>query len=188
MTCYSRRVGFLIWRSSYPVFPSFRDREGTSRSGVPSLSFIQMQGLTSGVVVWLGDGALLRELKRLIRVWRTRLMIDPRWKIKIELEDPETCARNGYTASICVAWKRWDATIKFDRDLGKPELWENGSGLEWSVVHELLELATYETYEIFSSILDNIDQGPIRSSIDQLYKAARDRQIEKLVPAVRKIS
>jgi hypothetical protein len=119
---------------------------------------------------------ITRRVLDLVKAYRTFLRLDPRWNIQVKLEKLEDA-----WGEIDFLSEGWTAYISIDSDRTDDEL-----ELTNTIVHELLELATWETYEIIERVLDQdeTDSAIYSDSIKQIYKAARNRFIETMIPIV----
>lgn len=118
---------------------------------------------------------------KLIRKWRRILSIDPRWEMYVVLEtgNIKTPDKQECEAYLTFHTERWQADIHLPKDKGLDEL-------EHQIVHELLELSFYEKYDIWWHLVDSVgaDAPQLRDALNEQFKAANNRVIEKLVPAL----
>lgn len=112
------------------------------------------------------------QAKALVAEYRSILRIDPRWEIEIRCDgsNPDEWGNIDFNSEV------WYATITISDDRCEYEL-------ERTVVHELLELASYETYELVETLLPDED-NVFSTAFDLAYRAARNRHIETMVPLV----
>lgn len=111
-------------------------------------------------------------MERLLAKWRELLKVDPSWDISIQRE---------YLGD---EWGPPDATIRVDpvHKTADIVLESNLSPQEdeAAIVHELLELISYDQVEIWRAVPD-WDQG-----LDKLFRQARDKFLVRITPLVMK--
>lgn len=118
------------------------------------------------------DNQLLARILKRVSYWRKAIPIDPRWKISVELGDPDQETYGDLALSV----ETWEARITFSRELAAPD---NHRRIDRVVLHEMLELADWETATLFWTLAETTDGEKI---LTKLYGAARNRFIEGLLP------
>ncbi len=118
-----------------------------------------------------------RAVRALVTRWRRRLGVDPQWRIQVRVVNHPTCDDLPAAATLEYDSQVWSARLTVDQDLPWGEL-------EYTVVHELLELSLYEQYELWRALLDRQETGSPSRALDFVMRTGMNRFINRLVPVL----
>jgi hypothetical protein len=112
---------------------------------------------------------LVTHAEQLIDRHRPLLQIDPQWRIILTVAPSDV----PYAGRMVWNAETWWAEMTLHPGLT--------ASLEWTVVHELLELAWYQTGNLLVTLTEVRQNDPQSRLALRLFKIARNQEIEKVV-------
>lgn len=119
-----------------------------------------------------------RVVRALLRKWRRLLTIDPLWAIRVELTPQADLDGTPVAATIEYRSERWAAILTIADAVPADEL-------EHTIVHELLELSLFETYDLWVDLIQYaVTDEAVRLTLDGQMRVGTNRFINRLVPGL----